>query len=118
MVVITFVLCTGDNVLERISPQVIVLDPPEKLIIETRASGGYSQFEWMRNGNPFQVASGPFPISLEEFPNFFEIFVRDNTTVNDLAEYNVDLLGGQTQAPEVDFTITPYSECMYVTVCV
>ena len=117
VVVITFVLCTGVNMLERISPQFIVLDPPEKLVLETRASGGYAQFEWQRNGNPFMVASGPFPISLEEFPNFFETYVRDNTTVNDLAEYNVDLLMG-TQAPEVDFTVTPYSECVYVTVCV
>ena len=104
--------------LERISPQVIVLDPPEKLVLETRASGGYSQFEWQRNGNPFMVGSGRFPISLEEFPNFFEIYVRDNTTVNDLAEYNVDLLQGEPQVSEVEFTVTPYSEYVYVTVCV
>ena len=67
------------------------------------------------------VAAGAFPISLQEFSNFFEIFVRDNTTVNDLGVYEVELaLGtGQTgQAPEVQFTVTPYSEYVYVTVCV
>ena len=116
-----FLLCTGDNVLERVSPPVIVLDPPEKLVIETRASGGYRLLEWLRNGNGFMVAAGAFPISLEEFSNFFENFVRDNTTVNDLGVYEVELtLGtGQTgQAPEVQFTVTPYSEYVYVTVCV
>ena len=126
VVVITSVLYTGDNVLERISPRVIVLDPPEKLVLETRASGGYRQFDWLRNGNEIRTAentqsSSPFIITLQEFPNFFEIFVRDNTTVSDLGVYEVDLqLGtGQTgQAPEVQFTVTPYSEYMYVTVCV
>ena len=117
----TFVLCTGVNVLERVSPGVIVLEPSENLVLETRASGGYREFEWNRNGNPFMVGSGRFPVSLEDFSNFFEIYVRDNTTVNDLGVYQAELvLGtGQTgQAPEVDFTVTPYSEYVYVTVCV
>ena len=104
--------------LERISPQFIVLEPSEKLVLETRASGGYRQFDWTRNGNDFMVAAGAFPISLQEFPNFFEIFVRDNTTANDLGVYEADIVGGEPQAPEVDFTVTPYSECVYVTVCV
>ena len=123
--VVTFVLYTGDNVLERISPQVIVLDPPEKLVIETRASGGYSQLEWNRNGNPFRIAENtgslsPFIVTLQEFSNFFEIFVREPTTTDDLGVYEMELVvgTGQTQAPEVDFTVTPYSEYVYVTVCV
>ena len=115
---VTFVLYTGVNVLERVSPRVIVLDPPEKLVLETRASGGYREFEWIRNGNPFMVASGRFPVSVEDFSNFFEIFVRDNATVNDLGVYDVELVGGEPQVPEVDFTVTPYSEYVYVTVYV
>ena len=112
--------------LERISPRVIVLDPPEKLVLETRASGGYRHFDYERNGNAFRTventqSSSPFIITLQEFSNFFEIFVRDNTTVNDLGVYEVDLqLGtGQTgQVPEVQFTVIPYSKYVYVTVCV
>ena len=110
--VITSALCTGVNMLERISPRVIVLDPPEKLVLETRASGGYSQFDWTRNGNPFSAA-------LQEFPNFFEIFVREPTTADDLGVYEVELgVGSGSQVPEVVFTVTPYSEYVYVTVCV
>ena len=116
MAVFSFLLCTGDNVLERISPRVIVLDPPEKLILETRASGGYQWLEWQRNGHPFMLASGPFSVTLQEFPNFFEIFVREPTTANDLGWYEAELVGGQPQVPEVDFTVTPYSEYVYVTV--
>ena len=121
--IITSVLYTGDNVLERISPRVIVLEPSEKLVIETRASGGYQWLEWSKNGYPFRTventqSSSPFIVTIQEFPNFFEIFVRDNTTVNDLGVYEVELVGGQPQAPEVDFTVTPYSEYVYVTVCV
>ena len=50
-----FVLC--DNMFERVSPRVIVFDPPEKLVIETRASGGYQMFDWTKNGGPFSVTA-------------------------------------------------------------
>ena len=98
--------------LERISSQVIVLDPPEKLVLETRASGGYRQFEWTWNGNPFTLSPGqPFTRTLQEFPNFFEIFVREPTTTNDLGVYVVELLlNTESQVPEVDLTVTPYSK--------
>ena len=111
------VLCTGDAMLERVSPRVIVLDPPEKLVIETRASGGYLWFDWTKNEYPFTLAQGqPFTVTLQEFPNFFEIFVREPTTANDLGVYEVDLtLNGGSQAPEIDFTVTPYSK--YARVC-
>ena len=107
-----FVLCTGNATLERISPRVIVLDPPEKLVIETRASGGYRQFDWTRNGNPFTLTPGqPFTITLQEFSNFFEIFVREPTTANDLGVYEVELiLNTGPQVPEVDFIVTQYSK--------
>ena len=105
-----FVLHTGAVMLERISPRVIVLDPPEKLVIETRASGGYGQFDWQRNGVGF--GTSPFIVTLQEFPNFFEIFVREPTNPSDLGEYEVEA------GLEVDFTVTPYSEYMYVILCV
>ena len=110
--------------LERVSPRVIVLDPPEKLILETRALGGYRQLDWQRNGEPFTLVQGqPFTITLQEFLNFFEIFVREPTTVNDLGVYDVDLIlnAGQAQVPEVDFIVTQYSKYtsgMYKTSCV
>ena len=98
--------------LERISPQVIVLDPPEKLVLETRASGGYRQFDWTKNGHPITLTQGqPFTVTLQEFPNFFEIFVREPTTADDLGVYEADLvLTTGSQAPEVDFVVTPYSK--------
>ena len=96
--------------LERISTGVIVLDPPEKLVIETRASGGYQQFDWQRNGIAF--GTSPFIVTLQEFPNFFEIYVREPTTANDLGVYEVEA------GLEVQFTVTPYSEYIYVISCV
>ena len=110
--VISFVLCIGDDVLERISPRVIVLDPPEKLVLETRASGGYREFDWRKNANVFTLAQGePFTVTLQEFSNFFEIFVREPTTTNDLGVYWVDIvINTGPQASQVDFTVTPYSK--------
>ena len=111
----SFVSCPGDATLERVSPQVIVLDPPEKLVLETSASGGYQQFDWTKNGHPITLTRGqPFTITLQEFPNFFEIFVREPTTANDLGWYEADLiLNAGSQVPEVDFTVTPYSKYKY-----
>jgi len=98
------------NTLERVSPQVIVLNPPEKLVIETRASGGYQQNDWSRNGIPF--GSAGFPVIPQEFPNFIEIFVREPTTMDDLGVYDVDLQisPGQTQTPAVQFFVTRYGK--------
>ena len=106
--------------LERVSPRVIVLDPPEKLVIETRASGGYRQFDWTKNGHPITLAQGqPFTVTIQEFPNFFEIFVREPTTTNDLGVYEVELITNTgPQVPEIDFAVTPFSKYMYVTSCI
>ena len=110
--VYSFVLHTGDATLERISPRVIVLDPPEKLVLETRASGGYVQFDWLRNGNEFTTVQGePFSVTQQEFPNFFEIFVREPTTANDLGVYEVEFTA--PQVPEIQFFVTPYSKYVY-----
>ena len=112
--VFTFASYTGDAMLERVSPRVIVLDPPEKLVLEARASGGYRQLDWQRNGSPFSLTQGQFIVMLQEFPNFFEIFVRDRTTTNDLGVYEVDLvINTGSQVPEVQFAVTPYSKHMY-----
>jgi len=101
--------------LEGVSSQVIVLEPPEKLVLETRASGGYQRIQWMRNGNPatFIARTDPFFTRVpEEFASFFEIFVREPTTMRDLGVYQVNLqsTSGQTQAEEVVFYVTPYSK--------
>ena len=88
----------------------IVLSPPEKLVIETRASGGYGQFDWQRNGVGF--GTSPFIVTLQEFPNFFEIFVREPTNPSDVGVYEAEV------GLEIDFIVTPYSEYMYVILCV
>ena len=92
----------GAVTLERVSSEVIVLIPPEKLIVETSASGEYRQFEWSRNGTQLSLSE-------EEFPNFHEIYVRQPTTTDDLGVYEADLppTAGQTN---VQFFVTRYSK--------
>ena len=77
---------TGNTILvERISPEVIILRPPEKLVIEVRVSGEYSVLFWVKSGfTPIPQAMRP-----QEFPNFYEMFVRDNTTAEDEGLYVV-----------------------------
>ena len=98
------------NTLERVSPRVIVLNPPEKLVIETRSSGGYQHYDWSRNGNPFGFPG--FPVTAQEFPNFLEFFVREPTTMDDLGVYmaNLQIAPGQTHTPVVQFVVTRYGK--------
>ena len=106
-----YIYFTGvTNTLERVSLQVIVLNLPEKLVIETRASGGYQQYDWTRNGDPF--GSMGFPVTPQEFPNFVEIFVREPTTTGDLGVYEANLViaPGQIQIPDLQFCVTRYGK--------
>ena len=71
--------------MERVSPSVIFLRPPEKLVIELKASGRYSRINWIKDG--VRVTPG----NSEEYPNYYEIFVRGTTTDSDLGLYEVQL---------------------------
>ena len=55
---------------------------------------------------------GSFPVTLDEFSNFFEIFVREPTTMDDLGVYAADLTitAGQAQIPDLEFIVTRYGK--------
>lgn len=90
--------------LERVSPEVIFLRPPEKLVIEVKAIGRFRNARWNKNG---------LPITLNDTnsANHFEIFIRDPTTADDLSLYEVNLraveIFSQLNVPsELDFSVT------------
>ncbi len=87
--------------IERISPEVIILRPPEKLIIEVRVSGEYEVLFWFKGTSSFI----PGLMRPQEFPNYHEAFIRDNTTAEDEGLYIVQpqLKSGTSQT----HTITP-----------
>ena len=93
--------------ISSVSPEAIILHPPEKLVIEVEVTGRYEFIDWSRNGNlisermtsPFFVRLPfAFPTS-SELANYFEIFVRDPTTESDFGVYEVrlDLLDPNAQ---------------------
>ena len=93
--------------LEAVSPSTIILSPPEKLVLEVRATGQYSFIVWTRNGNP--ASSSGFPISnTDNFAHFSEIYVKNVTTMDDLGRYDVQLppgASGISAADEIEFTV-------------
>ncbi len=100
---LTHLLHPGNTIrIERVSPEVIILRPPEKLVIEVRVSGEYEVMFWYKG-----TASTFIPglMRPQEFPNYFETFVRDNTTAEDEGFYIVQpqLKSGTPQT----HTITP-----------
>ena len=80
-----------NSMLGRISAALITLRPPEKLVLEVSASGGYSSIVWTRDGNTLGTSSAPALLS--EFTHFFEIFVREPTTASDLGNYEIAYSG-------------------------
>ncbi len=70
--------------IERVSPEVIILRPPEKLVIEVRVSGDYEVILWRKGSVGTFIPGQMLP---QEFPNYFEAFVRDNTTADDEGIY-------------------------------
>ena len=82
------------------SPSTVILRPPEKLVLQIRATGRYNFIEWSVNGGQ--------PVFIpERFADFGEVYIRDNTTASDLGLYEVDLalLSGQTSPDEVEFFV-------------
>ncbi len=78
---------SGTNIrIERVSPEIIILRPPEKLVIEVRVSGEYEVLFWFKGSGSTFV---PDQMRPQEFPNYFETFVRDNTTAEDEGFYFV-----------------------------
>ncbi len=80
-------LISGANIfIERVSPEIIILRPPEKLVIEVRVSGEYEVLLWFKGVSHTFI---PGQMRPQEFPNYFETFVRDNTTADDEGFYTV-----------------------------
>ena len=83
----------------------IFLRPPEKLVIEVKATGRFRFVQWQKNAVQITLTE-------ESFSNHFEIYFRDQTTTDDLTLYEVSLRpasgGSQRTLPgELDFSVTP-----------
>ena len=80
-------LYSGSTIrIERVSPEFIILRPPEKLVIEVRVSGDYKVLSWGKSTSTLPI---PGLMEPQELPNFYETFVRDNTTDEDVGLYTV-----------------------------
>ncbi len=99
--------------LSSITPQLIIIEPPERLVIEVQSSGAYDVINWRRNGAAYTFNDPDFPISSDRFFYFYEAYVREPTSIDDLGLYEVNVLtnGQDTQlAPDQVFTVVRYGE--------
>ncbi len=99
--------------LSSITPRLIIIEPPERLVVEVQSSGAYEVINWARNGAFYTFNDPDFPISSDRFFYFYEAYVREPTSMDDLGVYEVNLLGtGQetTLAPDQFFTVVRYGE--------
>ncbi len=84
---------------QRISPPIIYLQIPQKLVLEVSGSGSYGFIVWSRNGESLGTSNSQTQLS--EFVNFFEIFVREPTTNTDYGIYNVSYSGSGGSGTEI-----------------
>ncbi len=100
--------------LSSITPQLIIIEPPERLVIEVQSSGAYDAIIWRRNGAGYTFNDPDFPISSDRFFYFYEAYVRESTSLDDLGLYEVSLLAASGQdtlgAPDLFFTVVCYGE--------
>ena len=109
--------------ISRISPEAIILRPPEKLVIEVEATGRYEAILWRKNSNLFsETTTNPFFVRFpnpsgasNELANYFEIFVREPTTEDDFGVYEVQLdvldpINQLTIPSEVEFAVIQAGE--------
>ena len=107
--------------LVAVSPVDILLEPPEKLVIEVESSGGYFRHAWYKNDEEaFPNGDNEFTQdNPERFSEFFQVFVQDPTTTSDHGIYRVDLIDDTTPTPVVlatqEFIVTPPGEFTWVT---
>ena len=112
---ISITLATDDAAvgLEAVSPVDIVLETPDKLVIEVESSGGYHRHAWYKNEvEIFPNGDSQFrEATPERFSEFFQVFVQDPTTSSDHGLYRVDLIDTTSTTPVVletqEFTVTP-----------
>ena len=103
--------------LEAVSPADIILDPPEKLVIEVESSGGYFRHAWYKNNKQLYPNNDTFfrADNPARFSEFFQVFVQDPTTASDHGIYRVDLVEGTVSTitdvyQTVEFAVTPPGE--------
>ena len=114
--------CTDSAVvgLEAVSPVDIILDPPEKLVIEVESTGGYYRHAWYRNDEQlYPNGDNTFlQDTPERFSEFFQVFVEDPTDTSHHGIYRVELIDDQSVALQTqEFTVTPSGEFTHAVLC-
>ena len=72
----------------RISPPVVVLRPPEKLVLEVQVDGTYTFIDWMKDGKGgFTLFDESFIISENNIAHFQQVYTNSPTT----SEYDIGL---------------------------
>lgn len=92
----------GKMILEKISPTITFITPPEKLVLEIRTSGPFRHIRWKRNG--IFLSKSPERI----IAHFGEIYVKNNTNLQALGKYDVSLVpaaSGQAVPPMLSFFV-------------
>ena len=90
--------------MERVSHVIIILRPPQKLVIEVATSGSYIGIEWSKDGIS-QGTAGFMPPN-SSFTHFAETYFSFPTNESDLGVYGASLITSKGQErPRENFVV-------------
>ena len=69
----------------------VILRPPEKLVLEVSYTGRYRISSWVRNEGVRGAAGSEFTPSPQSFVHFDEVYFVENTTMADIGRYEITL---------------------------
>jgi hypothetical protein len=116
---VSYLLLLGETrTLQAISPSVVIIRPPEKLVLEVMATGRYLAIQWARNEDIRGAPGSAFSPPQQSFTHFGEVYFVEETTVNDLGRYELDLFRGhQSTRVQFDVILRGTTTCMmYVSI--
>lgn len=91
MHLILLFIVSGVATLQAVSNSTILLDPPDKLVLQVKSTGVYDFIQWSRNSIEF--------VTYDNFAHFTEILVINETTIDDLGVFTVELCSSQNLGP-------------------
>lgn len=102
----------GPVSLTLLTPDILVVDPPETITIAVDVTGGYEQIIYTRNNESFSFnGSTNFAVSLLQFSNFFRNFTDTiPSTATFPILYSVTSVVPNGKSMSVDILVVQYGE--------
>ena len=98
-------IALGPIHIDRILPPMVILCPPDPLVIQVEAGGEYADIQWTRTPVALNVSNG-------ELVDFQQTFVRTVTSEKDWGQYTITIFEKELRLLcNISVTTCNYTSC-------